>query len=377
MATKSTKRSVGPKTVKDVFKNKFEPFSLLQPDGTIKGKEPDLSKEQLLSMHRWMVESRVFDERAVNLQRQGRLGTFAPLSGQEAAQVGSAFALEQRDWLFPSYREHAACAVHGQPWLDILQYWGGNEEGSRMPEGVNIFPVAIPIATQIIHAVGVAWAAKLQGKDDASLVYFGDGGTSEGDFHEGLNFGGVFKTATVFLCQNNFYAISLPRSRQTAAETIAQKAIAYGIEGVQVDGNDVLAVYSVTQEALKRGRSGGGPTLIEAQTYRYGPHTTADDPTRYRKSEEVESWKERDPIERLKLYLINKGVWDKAKDTALWEEVRADTASIVEQYEALPAREVDEMFKYTYAEMPWHLQEQLTEFKAFIAEYGDPNEGHH
>src|SRR3972149_4910605 len=178
-----------------------------------------------------------------------------------------------------------------------------------MPADVNVFPVSIPIGTQIIHAVGMSWGAKLQGKHDAALAYFGDGGTSEGDFHEGLNFAGVYNTATVFFCQNNFYAISLPRSAQTAAQSITQKAIAYGIEGVQVDGNDVLAVYAVTQEALERGRAGQGPTLIEAQTYRYGPHTTADDPTRYRKSEEVEEWKVRDPILRLRRFLMTKGIW--------------------------------------------------------------------
>lgn len=374
MTTKSKVNK--PITVKDVFKNKFKPYSILAPDGTLKGPEPELSDEQLAAIYRYMVEARVFDERAVNLQRQGRLGTFAPLSGQEAAQVGSAFALRKTDWLFQSYREHAACAVHGQGWLDILKYWGGNEEGSRMPEDVNVFPVAIPIATQLIHAVGAAWASKIMGNDDVTLVYFGDGGTSEGDFHEGLNFAGVYNTATVFFCQNNFYAISLPRSSQTSAESIAQKAIAYGIEGVQVDGNDVLAVYQVTKEAVERGRSGGGPTLIEAQTYRYGPHTTADDPTRYRKAEEVEKWKERDPIERLKRFMIGKKIWSEKKDEALWEEVRAQIAKVVEDYEAMPERPVEEIFKYTYAEMPWHLREQLEELKGFIAEYGDPNKGH-
>jgi len=375
MATKS--KANKPVMIKDVFKNKFTPYTLLNPDGTLNGPAPDLDAEQLQAMHRVMVEARVFDERAVNLQRQGRLGTFAPLSGQEAAQVGPAFALRKTDWLFPSYREHAACALHGQPWLDILKYWGGNEDGSRVPDDVNIFPVAIPIATQIIHAVGAAWAAKIQGKDDATLVFFGDGGTSEGDFHEGLNFAGVFKTATVFLCQNNFYAISLPRESQTSSESIAQKAISYGIEGIQVDGNDVLAMYQMTKEAFDRGRAGEGPTLIEAQTYRYGPHTTADDPTRYRDSAEVEQWKARDPIERLKNYMIAEGVWDEAKEEALWEEIRAQMAKVVEDYESLPERPVEEIFKYTFEEMPWHLKEQLAELKDFIAEYGNPNEGHH
>jgi pyruvate dehydrogenase E1 component alpha subunit len=272
MATKSNSKANKPITTKDVFTNKFEPFSILNPDGSLNGEAPDLSDEQLIAMHRVMVEARVFDERAVNLQRQGRLGTFAPLAGQEAAQVGSAFALRKTDWLFPSYREHAACALHGQEWLDILKYWGGSEEGSRVGDDVNVFPVAIPIATQIIHATGMAWAAKIQGKDDASLVYFGDGGTSEGDFHEGLNFAGVYKTATVFFCQNNFYAISLPRESQTSSGSIAQKAIGYGIEGIQVDGNDILAVYQVTKDAIERGRAGEGPTLIEAQTYGFQRH---------------------------------------------------------------------------------------------------------
>ncbi len=374
-AKAQNKRSAGS-AVK--IQETYRPLQILKPDGSVEGKAPDLSKEKLLQLYRWMVEARAFDQRALNLQRQGRLGTYAPLSGQEACQAGSAFALEKRDWVFPSYREHLAAAVHGVDWLTSLTYWGGSEEGSRVPEDVNVFTVSIPIATQIIHAVGMSWAAKIQGKDDASIVYFGDGGTSEGDFHEGLNFAGVYKTATVFFCQNNQYAISLPVSQQTASQTIAQKAIAYGIPGVQVDGNDVFAVYQATQDALERGRKGEGPTLIEAVTYRYGPHTTADDPTRYREDEEVENWREeKDPIERLRKYLANEGHWDDEQEEKLQEDVKAEMAKVVEAYENLPARPVEEIFKYTYEEMPWHLREQLDDLKAFIEEHGDPTEGHH
>ncbi|MDX1748420.1 MAG: thiamine pyrophosphate-dependent enzyme, partial [Halobacteriales archaeon] len=207
---------------------------------------PDLDDETFRALYRDMKLARRFDERAVSLQRQGRMGTFPPLSGQEAAQVGSAHALAERDWVFPSYREHAVQLVRGLPLDQILLYWMGHEEGNTVPEGVNLFTVAVPIATQIPHATGAAWASKLRGEDRACLVYFGDGATSEGDFHDGLNFGGVFDVPVVFFCNNNPWAISTPRERQTARDSIAVKAGAYGFEGVQVDGMDPLAVYRVT-----------------------------------------------------------------------------------------------------------------------------------
>ncbi len=332
--------------------------------------ELELSKEDLRKMYRWMVTARVFDERALALQRQGRLGTYAPLSGQEAAQVGSAWALKPEDWMFPSYREHAVQAIRGQRWVDILTYWGGNEEGNRIPEGVNNFTISIPIATQVLHAVGVAWAAKLKGDRIASIVYFGDGATSEGDFHEGMNFAGVFQCPVVFFCQNNQYAISVPRTRQTASETLAQKAIAYGFEGVQVDGNDLLAVYQVTKEALEKARSGGGPTMIEAITYRLSHHTTADDWTRYRSKEEVEEWKQKDPIPRFRKYLESRDFWNEKDEERVWEEAKAEVAQAVEEYEKMPERDVEEIFKYTYAEMPWNLKEQLEELRAYLKERG-------
>ena len=344
------------------------PIQILDAEGNIVNEElePDLGDDELKEIYGWMVRSRVFDERALSLQRQGRLGTYAPLSGQEACQVGSAWALEQRDWMFPSYREHAIQVVRGQRWVDVLTYWGGSEEGNRVPEDVNNFTISIPIATQILHAMGAAWAGKLRGEDIVSLAFFGDGGTSEGDFHEGLNFAGVFKTGTIFFCQNNQYAISVPRERQTASETIAQKAIGYGFEGIQVDGNDFFSVYHATKHAVEKGRRGEGPTLIEAITYRHSHHTTADDYTRYRSEEEVEAWKQKDPIIRFRKYLENNELWDEKDEERVWEDAKAEIAQAVEEYENLPERDVEEIFKYTFEEMPWHLQEQLDELRAYL-----------
>ncbi|MFQ5794178.1 MAG: pyruvate dehydrogenase (acetyl-transferring) E1 component subunit alpha [Candidatus Bipolaricaulia bacterium] len=333
--------------------------------------EPKLSDKQLKELYRWMVLARTFDQRALNLQRQGRMYTYAPVSGQEAAQVGSAYALKSEDWTFPTYREHAVAIVRGIPLKAILLVWMGNEEGNRIPEDINHFTPSVPIATQIVHAVGVAWAAKLRGDKAVTLAYFGDGATSEGDFHEGANFAGVFKTPTVFFCQNNQYAISVPRERQTAAETLAQKANAYGFEGVRVDGNDILAVYRVTHEAVEQARAGGGPTLIEAVTYRFGPHTTSDDPTRYRSAEELEEWQQRrDPIERFRRYLEGKGLWSEAYQEELGEAVKAEVANAVEEAEAAPKRDIEEIFKYVYAEMPWILEEELDAFRKLQERFG-------
>lgn len=349
---------------------------VLDPDGNLVGEPPDLDDARLLEFYRWMVFARIFDERCLNLQRQGRMGTYAPLAGQEAAQVGSAFALEPDDWVFPSYREHAVTMIHGLPMENVLLYWMGREEGNRIPEHVNVFTVAVPIATQIPHAVGAAWAAKIRGDRRAFIVYFGDGATSEGDFHEGCNFAGVFKAPVVFFCQNNQFAISVPLHRQTASETIAQKAVAYGFPGVRVDGNDVLAVYKVTREALDRARAGEGPTLIEAVTYRFGPHTTADDPTRYRTPEEVEEWRERrDPITRMRRFLMAKGLLDEAQDRAIAEEARERIAAAVRAVEQMPKAAPESIFDYVYAQLPWHLEEQRRELLEELGRTGGTSGG--
>lgn len=340
---------------------KGEMVQILDKDGRVVSPElvPNLSNDDLKTLYRFMVLSRAADDKAMKLQRQGRVGTYAPVKGQEAAEVGSAFAMRVSDWMFPTFREMAAILVKGMPLVSIFLYWMGNELGNAAPEGVNIFPISIPVGTQTLHAVGAAWAARIKGDDVATLVYFGDGATSEGDFHEAMNFAGVFQTPTVFFCQNNQYAISVPRARQTAAKTLAQKAIAYGFEGIQVDGNDILAVYAATKEAIDKAHAGGGSTFIEAYTYRLGHHTTADDATRYRTKEEVAFWEERDPIKRFQVYLKGKGLWDDEYEKRLLEEVTQLVDEATEKAEKWPVPSPEDIFKYTYAEMPWILKEQL------------------
>lgn len=308
----------------------------------------DISDEELIELYKWMIKARVFDERSMKYQRQGRIGTYAPFKGQEAAQVGSAYALNKTDWIYPSYREGAASLVHGMPMSHLLLYTMGHLKGLSQTEA-NIFPTQIIIAAQCLHAVGGAWASKYKQTDDVSVAYIGDGGTSEGDFHEALNFAGLYKLPIVFFVQNNQWAISVPFSSQTGSETIAQKAIAYGIDGVQVDGNDVVAVYKVMKDALRNARN-NKPTLIEAITYRQGPHTTADDQKKYRTAEEEAMWLEKDPIKRIKQLLINKHLWDDEKDKK--ELLLADEV-VTEAFETavnMPATKMEDVLNSVYVQ---------------------------
>jgi len=335
---------------------------------------PALDDDRMVEMYRNMKLARHFDQRAVSLQRQGRMGTYPPLSGQEGAQVGSAMALDETDWMVPSYREHGAAYARGLKLHQTLRYWMGDERGNELRD-LNIFPVAVPIATQVLHASGLAWASKLKGERKAFMCYFGDGATSEGDFHEGLNFAGVFDVPAVFFCNNNQWAISVPRERQTASETISQKAVAYGFEGVQVDGMDPLAVYKVAREAVEKAKREDPeelrPTLIEAVQYRFGAHTTADDPSVYRDDDEVERWKAKDPIPRLESYLYEQGVLDQERIDAIQESVEEEVADAIETAESFERPEPAEIFAHVYDGMPKRLEQQMQYLEQLRERHGD------
>lgn len=355
-----------------------ESLSILDENGQLdQDLEPKISEELLLKLHRAMLLGRRFDERLLSLQRQGRIGTFAPITGQEASQLGAVALLRPSDWMVPSFRETAAELWRGKALESVLLHFGGYNEGWPQEEKHNDLPVSIPVASQVLHAVGIAWSMKYRKKDDVAMTFFGDGGTSEGDFHEGLNFAGVYQAPVIFVCQNNQWAISLPRSKQTRAETLAQKAVAYGMPGLQVDGNDILAVYAAAKEAVERARSGGGPTLIECVTYRMMMHTTADDPKRYRTEKEVEAWKSRDPLTRFQKYLTDKGLLKVEKVEALETEIKNEIQAAVDGAEEYAKKIGDpsDMFGHAYAELPPHLHEQREELALELA--ADQEEGTH
>jgi pyruvate dehydrogenase E1 component alpha subunit len=310
---------------------------------------PPLSDADIAGMYESMVLARTFDHRAVDLQREGRLGTYPSLLGQEAAQVGSAAALTPADWVFPSFRETGVQITLGYPLMQLYQYWAGDERGLRAPDDLNMFPVCVSVGTHLPHAVGVAMAARYRRDPAVMVAYFGDGATSKGDFHEAFNLAGLYRLPLVFICQNNQWAISVPLKGQTAAASLAQKAIAYGFEGVQVDGNDIFAVYRATREALDTARSGGGPVFIECVTYRMADHTTADDAARYRSPEEVASWGARDPILRLERFLEKRGLWSEASGSEAKRRAVAAVAEAVQAMEAFPPADPAEMFDHTCA----------------------------
>jgi pyruvate dehydrogenase E1 component alpha subunit len=354
-----------PRKVLESFNVSY--LQILDPEGHLdRDLEPQLPPDTLRMLYHFMVLARQLDRRMLSLQRQGRMGTFAPLMGQEAAQVGSAFALEATDWLVPSFRDAAAYLIRGLSPTSILLYYMGHEKGNKIPEGQRDLPVNIPVASQLPHAVGIALAARVRHDPCAVLTYLGDGATSEGDFHEACNFAGVFQLPIVFLCQNNQYAISHPRERQTRARTLAQKAIAYGFDGLQVDGNDLLAVYVATRDALARAKAGKGPTFIECITYRLSLHTTADDPSRYRSKVEEGEWQKKDPIPRFRDYLKGKGLWDEAWQERLERDIEAEIRHAVEEAEAEPEFDPADMFDHVFATKPPFLKAQQKELRAAL-----------
>lgn len=343
-------------------------ITILDKEGKIVREDilPEIEDDKLLKMYKTMLFTRIIDTKTLQYQRQGRMLTYAPNKGQEAAQIGSVAATEKEDWLVPAFRELGAWLYKGVSLEQIYLYWYGNEEGSRFEEDVKVLPISVPIASQLNHAVGIGMATNIKKENEVTLAYVGDGGTSEGEFHEALNFAGVFNTPNVFVIQNNQWAISVSRNIQTKSETLAQKAIAYGIPGIQVDGNDILAMYAVTKEAVERARNGEGPTLIEAVTYRLGPHTTSDDPTIYRKDEEVEEWALKDPLTRFQKYLIDKGLLTQEEDEKLREEYSDEVTKTFKKIEKTGSdTKLIDIFKYTYEEMPPNLQEQYEEIKRY------------
>ena len=336
------------------------PAQVLAPDGTVPdGYQPALSGDDLLAAFRLMLLSRRIDERAFNLQRQGRLGTFSPVNGQEASVVGSAFALDPaRDWVVPQYRELPAMLRQGYTLERAFLYYKGNPEGNRIPDGVNVLPYQISLATQLPHAVGLAWGLRYQRLDAVVCVYFGDGGSSEGDFHEACNLAGVRRAPVIFLLQNNGWAISTPVSRQTAAPSFAARAAGYGFPGELVDGNDLFAVYESVTRAVERARAGAGPSLVEARTYRMGPHNTADDPTRYRDADELEAQSALDPIARLRTYLEDNAVLRPGMEEGMRAEIDAEVEAALAAAEARGEGSASQIFDHVYADPPARVVQQ-------------------
>ena len=341
----------------------LEQLRILNPDGTlIKGAKPKLDDELLLEALRWMLLSRALDERAVTLHRQGRWGVFSPVLGQEASVVGSSMALDPtRDWLVPQYRETIAYVRHGWPLERIAASYMGKVNDGRIPEGVNVLPVQVALAAQLQHATGLAWGLKLQKKDSVVMAYIGEGGSSEGDFHEALNLAGLVKAPLVFVLQNNQWAISTPRRTQSAAASLAVRAMGYGFNGVEVDGNDVQAVFEASQEAVRHARAGDGPTLIEAITYRMSFHNTTDNPRLYMDEVEYAEAKTRDPIQRVESFLARTGLWDEERATAMHESIRLEIDVAIEKATAMPPPQPEQIFEHAYARPPERVMRQRRE----------------
>lgn len=354
------------KHVLQEIENKFEMFQILNEEGEIVNEKyvPDLSDDQLTELMRRMVYTRVLDQRSIALNRQGRLGFYAPTAGQEASQIASHFALEQEDFILPGYRDVPQLIWHGLPLYQAFLFSKGHFHGNQMPEGVHALSPQIIIGAQYVQAAGVALGMKLRKKQSVAVTYTGDGGTSQGDFYEGINMAGAYQAPAIFFVQNNFFAISVPVELQTAAKTLAQKGVAAGIEGYQVDGMDPLAVYAVTAHAREQAVKGNGPTLIETITYRYGPHTMAgDDPTRYRTKDLDSEWEKRDPLIRFRKYLESKKLWSKEQEDEIIEQAKEDIREAIKKADAYPKQKVTELIENMFETLPQNLQEQYEEYR--------------
>jgi pyruvate dehydrogenase E1 component alpha subunit len=349
-------------------------FQLLDAEGVLHGKT-SLPEKDWVSIYRHMRFIRIVDERMLTLQRQGRISFYGAATGQEGAVIGSGYALQSNDWVFPALREGGVALLRGYDFNQyIAQLFGNSADetlGRQMPchysdARTNFVSLSSPIGNQIPQAVGVAWAAKIQGNPDVAIGYMGDGATSEGDFHVALNMAGLHKLPVVFFCQNNQWAISLPSNKQTASETIAIKSRAYGMPGIRVDGNDVFACYEATLAAVERARAGEGPTLIEALTYRLGAHSTSDDPSKYRDESITEEWKSRCPLERMLKLLISRGLWTLDEENAFFEDTVIQIKKVIAEQEVIAPPAPETLFTDVYAEVPWHLKEQEEELRQAI-----------
>ena len=337
----------------------FELNQVIDKTGEIVKPElmPNLTKEQLITLMERMVYVRTFDERCVSLSKQGRLGFYAPVAGQEASMIGSQYVLEKDDWLLPGYRDLPQILFHGVPMSQIFLWSKGHYQGGQMPDGVNVTPPQIIIGAQIVQAAGVGLGLKKKKKDNIVITYTGDGGSSQGDFYEGLNFAGAFQTPTIVIVQNNQYAISTPYEQQSAAHTIAQKAIAAGIKGVRVDGMDVLATYAVTKEARERAVTLSKPTLIETVTYRYGPHSmSGDNPTIYRSQDSESEWRERDPLHRYRLFLQKQNLWTKEQEEQMIEKAKEDVKKAIKAVENNKEQSINNLVENMFEKTPKHLK---------------------
>jgi pyruvate dehydrogenase E1 component alpha subunit len=333
--------------------------------------DPKIGDEELIRLYRAMMLAREADDRMLKLQRQGRIGTFGPCTGQEASACGAAFAMGEKDWFVGAFRELGARLMRGDTLVNYLLFYNGYEEGSLVPPEKRLLPTSIIVGSQVLHAVGIAYAMQYRGEQDSAVLSFiGDGGTSQGDFHEAMNFASVWQAPVVIICQNNQWAISVPRGKQTHSKTLAQKALAYDMPCIQVDGNDPLAVYKATKEALDRARSGGGPTFIENVTYRLMMHTTADDPKKYRTQEEEEAWWKRDPLPRFRKYLERKGIWNDKLQTSLETEIKEEVEAAVKAFESLKDFKPDASFDHVFGTKHEEIEMQRTEFLELLEREG-------
>jgi pyruvate dehydrogenase E1 component alpha subunit len=355
------------KHVLESVESQFEMFQILNEDGKVVNKDdmPELSDEELKELMKRMVYTRILDQRSIALNRQGRLGFYAPTAGQEASQLGSHFALEKEDYILPGYRDVPQLIWHGLPLYQAFLFSKGHFHGNQMPEDVNALPPQIIIGAQYVQAAGVGLGLKLRGKNAVAITYTGDGGTSQGDFYEGINFAGAYGANNIFIIQNNGFAISVPREKQTAAKTLAQKAVAAGIEGILVDGMDVLAVYAATKHARERAIEGKGPMLIETLTYRYGPHTMAgDDPTRYRSADLDTEWEKKDPLVRFRKFLESKKLWSEEEENQVIDQAKEDIKEAIKKADQHPKQKVTDFISNMFETLPSNLQEQMEEYKA-------------